>query len=120
MSGSDRESLLNVREWSEGPPRCSGVVERPTKSPGMVKRQSWKSGKGWETLLEVCEGSGGFMKTWKGRVAHPKVRESSGYTTGSFGKSWEALPEVWQWSVNPATCLGVVWRPSRVSESGAR
>ena len=76
MSGSGLVALPNVREWSGGPPNvqeglevlleCPGVVERPTKCPGMVKRQSRESGKGWETLLEVCEGSGGLTKTWKG------------------------------------------------------
>ena len=94
MSMSGHEAVPEVREVLGVPLECLGVVGKPTKSPGMVKRQSRKSGKGWETLLEVCEGLEGPPKTWKGRVAHPEVRESSGYTLGSLGKSWEAFPEV--------------------------
>ena len=29
MSGSGRKDLLDVREWSGGPPGCPGVVGRP-------------------------------------------------------------------------------------------
>ena len=29
LSRSDRDTLLDVREWSGGPPRCTGVVGRP-------------------------------------------------------------------------------------------
>ena len=126
---SGLEILSDVREWSGGPPRCPGVVERPTKSPGMVGRQSRKSGKGRETLLEVCEGLKGPPKTWKGQMAHPEVRESSGYTPGSLGrvgrlsqKSWssrETLSHVWKWYGGPPGCPGVVLgRPARMSRSG--
>ena len=94
MFGSGREVFPDVRETSGSPAGCPGVVRRPTKSLGMVRRQSRKSGKGRETLLEVCEGLKGPPKTWKGRVAHPEVWESLGYTPGSLGKRWETLPEV--------------------------
>ena len=52
MSGSGQESLSDVREWSGVPPRCPGVVGRP----------SWMSGGGREVLLdywEWCEGRPG-------------------------------------------------------------
>ena len=31
MSGSDRQSLLDVREWSKGPPGCPGVNGKPSR-----------------------------------------------------------------------------------------
>ena len=48
MSGSGREGIPNVRQWSEGPPRCLGVVGRPSQM----------SGSGRETLPDVLECSG--------------------------------------------------------------
>ena len=54
MSGSGQEALPNVREWSEGPLGCPGVVgahsdvrERsggPTGCQGVFRRPSWMSG----------------------------------------------------------------------------
>ena len=49
ISGSGRESLLNVREGSGGPPECPGVVRRPSDMT--------KSGR--EALPDVREWSGG-------------------------------------------------------------
>ena len=66
MSMCGHEAVPEVREGLGVPLKCPGVVERPTKSAGMVGRQSRKSGKGQETLLEVCEGLEGPTKTWKG------------------------------------------------------
>ena len=43
MSGCDRKSLPNVREWLRGPPEC----------PGVVGRLSRMSGSGWEALPVV-------------------------------------------------------------------
>ena len=34
MSGSVREALPDVREWSEEHPGCSGVAERPSSMCG--------------------------------------------------------------------------------------
>ena len=34
MSGSGREALGDLREWSGGPPKCPGVVERLTEIYG--------------------------------------------------------------------------------------
>ena len=45
MSGSGREVLPEVWEYSEGPPG----------SPGVVERSSWKSGSSRKILLEVRE-----------------------------------------------------------------
>ena len=43
LSGSDRETLPDVQEWSGDPPGCSGVVGWPTRM----------SGSGRETLPDV-------------------------------------------------------------------
>ena len=45
MSGNGWETLLVVREWSRGPPRCPEVVGRPT----------WMSGSGREALPDIRE-----------------------------------------------------------------
>ena len=47
MSGSGRQAVTDVREWSGGPPRCAGVVGIP----------SWMSGSGREAILDVREWS---------------------------------------------------------------
>ena len=56
MSGSIREALPHVREWSGDPPKCSGVVGRPSRMS--------KSGRKFlpearEALSDVREFSGG-------------------------------------------------------------
>ena len=43
MTKCGREALLNVREWSGGPPECPGEVGRP----------SWMSGSSLETYPDV-------------------------------------------------------------------
>ena len=43
MSGSGKESLPHVREWSGDLPECPGVVKKP----------SWMFGSGLEALLEI-------------------------------------------------------------------
>ena len=53
MSGSGRESLEDVREWSGGLPGCPGVVHRPQGCPGVVRRRSRMSVTGRETLPDV-------------------------------------------------------------------
>ena len=69
ISGSGLEALLDVRNSSEDPTGCLGVVGRPYKmsaigqetlgSPGVVKWSSRMSGSGQEALLDVREWSGG-------------------------------------------------------------
>ena len=49
MTGSDREALPEVREWSGSPPECPGVVERPSRKSGILQ----------EALPEVRVWSGG-------------------------------------------------------------
>ena len=92
MSRSSRETLPDVREWSRGPPRCPGVVRRPSRKFGRpfqkFERPAQRSGNGRDTLPNVPE-------RWE---ALPDV--------------WEALPVVREWSGVPPGCLGVVRRPS--------
>ena len=68
MSGSGWETLPDVREWSRGPPRCSGVVGRPPgcagvvrgipKCPVVVAKPSRMSGCGREAFPDVQKWSG--------------------------------------------------------------
>ena len=48
ISGSGRESLPDIREWSGVPPGYSGVVGR----------SSWISRSGWEAIPDVWEWTG--------------------------------------------------------------
>ena len=52
MYGSGQEAYTDVRELSEGPPSCLGVVGRPSRM----------SGRGLEALPDVREWSGGPSK----------------------------------------------------------
>ena len=52
MSGSGREALPNVREWSGGPPRCPGVVVKPSRMSGRPVRMS---GSGREAIPDAQE-----------------------------------------------------------------
>ena len=73
MSGSGREALPNVGEWSVVPPGCPGVIEWYSRisgsgrealpdvreSPEVVGRPFRMSGSGRETLTEDWERLGG-------------------------------------------------------------
>ena len=59
ISGSGREALPDVWEWSEGPHECLGVVGRPSRMSGSGQEalsdiQEWS-----EALSNVRELSGG-------------------------------------------------------------
>ena len=56
MSGSGREAVPDVQEWLGGPPKCAGVVVRPS---WVVGRPSWKFESGWDAFPVVREWSGG-------------------------------------------------------------
>ena len=85
MSGSSRETLLDVLEWSgdtldarelsRGPPRCPGPVERPYRM----------SGCGREALPDVREWSEG----------HPGCQGVVERTCRMSGSGRQALPDVW-------------------------
>ena len=55
MSGSDREDLPDVWEWSGGPPGSPGVVGRTARMSGMVGRTSVMFGIFQEDLRYVRE-----------------------------------------------------------------
>ena len=65
MSRGGREALPHDREWSGGPPSCSGVVGRPFRLFLSGRRPSQMSGIGRVALSDVQE-------------ALPDVREWSG------------------------------------------
>ena len=50
MSGSGRESFQDVREWSEGPLGCPGVVCRLSRMSAIGREPSQMSGIGTEVL----------------------------------------------------------------------
>ena len=56
MSGSGREAVPDVREWSVGPPGFFSVVG---KTSLVIGRRSQMFGSGRETLPDVREWSGG-------------------------------------------------------------
>ena len=73
MSGSGREVLPDIREWSGGPPGCPGLLGSSyrfrydsTEFPGVVGRPSRMSESGREALPDVREWSGD--SSWCSRV----------------------------------------------------
>ena len=94
MSGSGREVLPDVREWSGVSPGC----------PGVVGSLFWMSGSGRETLPEVESG-------WE---ALPDVRGLLGGHFGCPGVVGSPSRVV----ERPSQCLGVVGRAFRMYESG--
>ena len=55
MSGSGRDALPNVRERSEGPPRCPGVVGRASRMSRSGQRPYWMSGSCSDSLPGVLK-----------------------------------------------------------------
>ena len=53
MSGSGRDALPDVWEWSGCPPGCPGVVEMPLRMSGMARRPSRMSESGLEAVPDV-------------------------------------------------------------------
>ena len=87
--GSGRQAFPVDREWSRGPPGEPGVVGRPYRRPGVVKRPSWRS-----------------RVVWNGLVAFSMDRKwSEGHSRGMgvveryfrmVRSGLKALPEGWQ------------------------
>ena len=57
MSGSGREALPDVREWSRGSLRIPGVVGRASRMSGSGQEALTMSRSGWESLLDVRQWS---------------------------------------------------------------
>ena len=96
MSGSGREVLPDVREWSRNLSGCLGVVRRPSRMSTSGGRPSRISGSGWETLLDD--------------------REWSLVPTGYPGMVWRPHG----CSGSPPGCPGMVTKPSWVVGRPAR
>ena len=54
-SGSAREALPDVQEWSEGPPGGPEVLERPSRRSRSGRKACWSSGSSREALPEIQE-----------------------------------------------------------------
>ena len=143
MSGSGRETLPNVSEWSGVPPGCPVVVSWP----------SWMSGSGQQSLPDVRQWMGGLHEcpvvvgspyrmslsggsplarclAFVGRPSRISGRPSQLSGSDRLALSdvqesipvvwewWEALPDICNWSGDPSRFLVVVKRPSRMSGSG--
>ena len=91
MSGSGREALPDVREWSGGTPGCPGIIDRPSRMSGSGRSPSRTSGSSRETLGDVWEWSGGPFG-FPGLVGRPSRMSGSGR---------EAVPDVQEWSRGP-------------------
>ena len=135
MSGSCWEALTDVRKWLGGPPKCLGVVgkpsrmfEKPTQSPGVVGRPSRMSGSCWEAFTDVRELSGGphgcpgvvkspSRMTGSVRESFPDVRVF-GRPSRMTGSVRESFPDVQEESGAPHGCLGVVGTPFWMFRSG--
>ena len=63
MSGTDRETNPEVRNWSGDPPGGLELVGRP----------SWRSRSGWETLWRSGTGRETLPEVRKSSVTHPEV-----------------------------------------------
>ena len=118
MSGSFRETFLDVWECSEGPLRCPRVVERLSRKSGRgweahTDVREWTEDTGnvrewWEALTDFRECSGGPHEC-QGVVGRPSRMSSSG---------WEAHPDVRKWSRGHPKSPSVVERPSRMTVIG--
>ena len=96
-----QEALSDVRECSEGPPGCPGVVGSVSRMSGDGSEPLRMSGSGRENLPDVRE--------WSGEpVECPGVVERLFRMSGSCK---EALPYVRKWSEDPPSCPGVVGGP---------
>ena len=89
MSGSGRESLPEVREWSVGPPGCTGVIGSPSQMSQSVRHPLTG---GWEAFPDVREWSGD----------HPGYPDVVGRPFRMSGSGLVALLDVREWSGGPA------------------
>ena len=120
MSGSGQEALSDVREWSGGPRRCSGVIGRPPGCSGVIGWPSRMSGSVRKALPDSGSGREALTMSGSGRKALPDVREWSGGSLGCprvvgrpfrlSGSGRKTLPDVRVWSRGPPRCSGVVGR----------
>ena len=107
MSGSGRETLPDLREWSGGPPRFAGVVGRPSRTSGSGRdaaRIFWScrkttriSGRGREAHPDVWEWPGDPPKC-PGVIGRPSRMSGSGREALlDIRSDKEAIPDVREW-----------------------
>ena len=89
MPGSGRKALADVREWLEGPPKCPGVVGRPSRMAGSGGKPLQISGSSRESLPDIREWSGGPS-------GYPEVVGRTSTTNRMFGSGRENLWDVWE------------------------
>ena len=70
MSGSGRLALLNVREWSRGPPGCMAVVGKPSQM-SRSGQESFPDVKQWSGGPAGCAGVGGRPSSMSGSDGRP-------------------------------------------------
>ena len=76
MSGSGREFLSGVREWSGCPSGCPGVVGRPSRMSG-IAGDALPDDSEWSEGPPLCPGLVGrpFRMSWIGQKVGQEVRE---------------------------------------------
>ena len=101
MSERGRDALPNVWEWSGGPPRYPGVVERTSRMSRSGRETLPNVRECWEALTNVQKACRMSDSVWK---ALPDVRE--------------ALLDVRERSRGPPGCPELVVTPFQMSGSG--
>ena len=84
---SSREALPDVREWSECPLGCPGVVGRPSRMCGSDSRMSGVVGR----PSQMCEVVG-------------RPSRMCGCASRMSENGWETLSDVREWSRGPPRC----------------
>ena len=84
----------------------------------MVGRPFWRSGSGWETLLDLRKWSESLPEVWNLSGDPSGGPKMVGTPSKSFETSQETLPEVRKWWGDPPGGPEQVGRPSRRSVSG--
>ena len=87
MSGSGRDALLDVREWSGGPPGYPGVVGSPLRMSvcdweALSDVREW-----WEALLNIRVWSKGYSECPE-MVRRPTRMSASGRETLPDFREW--------------------------------
>ena len=98
MSGSGREVLPDVREWSRGYPECPGVVGRSSRLYVSGGRPFQMTGSGRDSLTDVRKWSGD-PPACLAVVRRPSRMSRS--SQESLPNVWSAFTDVRQWSGGP-------------------
>ena len=105
MSGSGRNSLLDVREWTGGPLECPGVVGRPSQMSGNDR-----------DALPGCLAVVGRPSRKSGRQSQLSGNGERPFRM--FESDRDAPLDVREWTGGPPGCQEVVRRPSWMTGRG--